>query len=104
MREKYFQGVNYGLVTQEKTVPLPLEDKNRLGNSYLTRVNELNKHRKHKTVDYGTPSNKSLSDSQELRQKSKTFKIKRKTNPYYIEDMNHLSINLSNYESIDYAM
>jgi hypothetical protein len=67
-------------------------------------MNELNKHRKNKTVDYGSSKSKDLSASQELREKSKTYKIKRKSNPYYIEDMNHLRVNVSNLESIDYAM
>ena len=67
MREKYLQGVNYGLVVEEKTMSLPMEEINRLGNEYLTRMNEINKHRKNKTVDYGTSKDKDLSDSQQLR-------------------------------------
>ena len=30
--------------------------------------------------------------------------MKRKSNPYYVEDMGHLKVNVSNLESIDFAM
>lgn len=39
----------------------------------------MNSHRKNKTVDL----NNKVSGSQELKDRSQTFKIKKKVNPYY---------------------
>lgn len=38
VREKYLKGVNYGLVKEEKVVPLEMEEKVKLGNQYLAQI------------------------------------------------------------------
>jgi hypothetical protein len=66
----------------------------------------MNSHRKNKTIDNASlrKSRDSYNET-DLRGKSKTFKIKRRTNPYYpSSDTGRKSLDLKNYESIDYAL
>jgi hypothetical protein len=49
----------------------------------------MNKNRKNKTVDYDTiGSSKKISVSSDLNKDSKTFKMKKKSNPYYANEDN----------------
>lgn len=67
-REKYFKGINYGLVGEERTMPLTIQEKTALGNSYLFQIKELNQHRKNKTVDYSSiNTSRMMSESQKLK-------------------------------------
>lgn len=59
-------------------------EKVKKGNEYLEQIKEMNKNRKNKTVDYDTiGSSKKLSISSDLNKDVKTFRMRKKSNPYY---------------------
>ena len=104
-REKYLQGVNYGLVKQEIKKTLPLEERVKMGNDFLFQIKEANKGKKrqNKTVDNRYAS-KSIDMGNSCLASSKgTYVMRRPANPYY-SSIKRKEANFESLEGIDSEM